>query len=216
MTGNFDNERHFMVEYQIAARGIHDPRLLAAFEKVPRHRFVDSKSSLDAYDDRPLLIGFGQTISQPYIVALMLSLLELKGGERVLEVGTGSGYQAALLAELAGEVHTIEYVPDLARSAGVLLKELDYRNIWVNTGDGSVGWPTAAPYAGIIVSAAAPKVPPPLVHQLADGGCLVLPVGDDRQQQLEVVTKHAGELTHEVGVGVAFVPLLGEYGWKGR
>ena len=212
---SFASERHLMVEQQIAERGLNDPRLLAAFEKVPRHHFVTSESSIDAYEDHPLYIGFGQTISQPYIVALMISLLELNGTERVLEVGTGSGYQAALLAEMAHEVHSIEYVPELAASAEVRIRELGYANVFIHIGDGSLGWPPAAPYDGILVAAAAPKVPKPLVEQLSDGARLVLPIGDRRLQQLEVLTRRGGELTRNDVIGVAFVPLHGKYGWKG-
>ncbi len=212
----FTAERHRMVAEQIAGRGLRDPRLLAAFETVPRHLFVSRESWLEAYDDQPLPIGFDQTISQPYIVALMTSFLELHGHERLLEVGTGSGYQAAILGELAGDVHTIEIVEQLSRRAGSLLDELGYSNVHVHTADGSLGWQSAAPFDGILVTAAAPKVPEPLLDQLSDGAHLVLPLGNERGQMLEVITRTGTELVHRVVASVAFVPLVGEYGWKRR
>ncbi len=202
---------------QISARGLDDPRLLAAFESVPRHLFVPEKWRSAAYQDHPLPIGFGQTISQPYIVALMTSLLHLMGEERVLEVGTGSGYQAAILGGMAGEVHTIEFVPELAARAEELLRGLGVGNVIVHSGDGSLGWPGSAPYAGIVVTAAAPKVPGPLLEQLAKDGRLVIPVSRRwRDQFLKVITRRDQELTEQVITGVAFVPLRGKYGVRGR
>jgi len=210
----FSLERHRMVEEQIAQRGLHDPKLLSDFEEVPRHLFVPKNFQYAAYDDTPLPIGFGQTISQPYIVALMTSLLQLTGDERVLEVGTGSGYQAAILSRLAAQVHTIEFLPDLAIRAKILLKELEYSNIHVHIGDGSLGWPEAAPYPAIIVTASSPKVPDPLREQLSDGGRLVLPVENHLAELLKVLTRRGDEFVEEVITSVAFVPLRGTYGWK--
>ena len=203
-----------MVEEQIAQRGLRDPRILTAFEEVPRHLFVPVKARSMAYEDIPLAIGRGQTISQPYIVALMTSLLDLTGPERVLEVGTGSGYQAAILSRLAAEVHTIEILPELAASAENLLNKLKYTNVHVHVGDGSLGWPAAAPYRAIIVAASSPGVPDPLCDQLSDKGRLVLPVEANRVQLLKVFTRRGEKFVEEVITAVAFVPLLGKYGWK--
>jgi protein-L-isoaspartate(D-aspartate) O-methyltransferase len=210
----FSLERHRMVDEQIAQRGLRDPNLLSAFEEVSRHLFVPENSWYAAYDDTPLPIGFGQTISQPYIVALMTSLLELTGDERVLEVGTGSGYQAAILSRLAAKVHTIEFLPDLAIRAETLLRELEYSNVYIHVGDGSLGWPEAAPYPAIVVTASSPKVPDPLCEQLSEGGRLVLPVESHRVQLLKVLTRRGDEFIEEVITSVAFVPLRGKYGWK--
>ena len=210
----YPNERKRMVTDQIAARGIREQRLLTVMEHVPRHRFVPPDDLAYAYADGPLPIGQGQTISQPYIVALMTELLKLKAGARVLEVGTGSGYQAAVLAELAEEVHTVEVIPELMQRAKETLDQLGYHNIHVHLGDGSLGWLEAAPYDGILVAASAPDVPPPLLAQLAEGGRLVAPVGSRGFQQLEVWERKAGKLLCEKSIGVAFVPLRGEYGWK--
>lgn len=207
-------ERHQMVERQIIRRGLREPRLLTAFEKVPRHLFVPNELRYAAYDDCALPIGFGQTISQPYIVALMTSLVELGGSERVLEVGTGSGYQAAILSQLAREVYTIEFIPELANRAQKTLAELGYVNVRVCIGDGSLGWREFAPYAGIIVAASAPEAPNPLLEQLTDGGYLVLPVGAQGFQLLEVWKCRGNEYDRRVVTGVAFVPLRGKYGWK--
>lgn len=209
---SFSAVRHRMVRDQIAARGIVDERLLAAFRRVPRHLFVDAGLWGDAYEDHPLPIGEGQTISQPYIVALMTSLLELAGDERVLEVGTGCGYQAAILAELTREVHTIEYLPGLASQAEATLTRLGYGAVHVHTGDGSLGWPSAAPFDAVLVAAAAPQVPPPLLVQLADGGRLVLPVGGRGLQHLEVWEKSGQTLHRQVIIPVVFVPLRGAFG----
>lgn len=212
----FSLERHQMVERQIERRGLREPRLLTAFEKVPRHLFVPKELRYASYDDCALPIGFGQTISQPYIVALMTGLLELDGSERILEVGTGSGYQAAILSQLAREIYTIEFIPELATRAEKTLVELGCVNVHVRVGDGSLGWSEFAPYAGIIVTASAPDVPKPLLEQLADGGRLVLPVGSQSFQLLEVWKRRGDDYDRQVASGVAFVPLRGEYGWKGN
>jgi len=188
--------------------------LLAVFGAVPRHRFVPADELAWAYADGPLPIGHGQTISQPYIVALMTDLLQVKSSHHVLEVGTGSGYQAAILGKLAREVETMEVVPDLAASAASTLADLGYSNIHVHCGDGTLGWPQAGPYDGILVAAAAPSAPKPLLDQLKDGGRLVIPVGDRGYQQLEVWQRTGEEFERQVNLAVAFVPLRGKYGWK--
>ncbi len=205
-------ERHRMVEEQIVQRGLKEPRLLAAMEAVPRHLFVPEEFRHVAYGDHPLPIGFEQTISQPYIVALMISLLNLRGSERVLEVGTGSGYQAALLAHLAAEVHTVEIIPELAERSRPILAA--YSNVHCHVGNGSLGWPEAAPYDGIIVAAAAPRLPRPLLEQLKDGGRLVFPLGRLGFQMLKLVIRRGGVFEKRTITGVAFVPLRGRYGWR--
>ena len=212
----YESDRSEMVDRQIAGRGLRDPRLLAAFEAAPRHLFVPKEYLHHAYADGPLPIGFDQTISQPYIVAFMTHLLELTGRERVLEVGTGSGYQAAILSRLAAEVHTVEILPELFASAEKTLGELGCANVHCHLADGSLGWPDAAPYDGILVTAAAPSVPQTLLGQLAEGGRLVLPVGDRGYQELEIWRKVDGEFKCKSSLGVAFVPLRGEHGWKKR
>jgi protein-L-isoaspartate(D-aspartate) O-methyltransferase len=206
--------RKRMVEKQIVARGVQDARLLAVMRSVPRHRFVPAEGLAWAYSDAPLSIGHGQTISQPYIVALMTELLHLDGNERVLEIGTGSGYQTSVLGSLAAEVHSIEVIPELALKAGDILTDLGYTNIRIHLGDGSGGWPEAAPYAGILVTAAAPYAPQPLLNQLAESGRLVIPVGSLGFQQLEVWTRTGHEFNRQVNLAVSFVPLRGDYGWK--
>lgn len=209
----YERERSQMVNQQILRRGLKDPRLLAALESVPRHLFVPEDYRYAAYDDSPLPIGYSQTISQPYIVALMTALLGLDGDERVLEIGTGSGYQAAILAMITAEVHTVEYVPELATKADKLLKELSLENVHVHIGDGSLGWPEAAPYGGILVAAAAPNAPRALLQQLEDGCRLVLPVGGRGMQNLEVWERQGDEFRSKIETAVAFVPLRGEQGW---
>jgi len=211
MKDQFEIDRHNMVEKQIVGRGLRDPRLLAAFESVPRHLFVREEDRYCAYMDAPLPIGFEQTISQPYIVALMTNLLQLAGNECVLEVGTGSGYQAAILGHMAQEVHTIEFLPDLAVRAKRLLS--DYPNVFCHLGDGSLGWKEAAPYDAIVVTAAAPKTPQTLLDQLKDGGRLVIPVGKRGYQILEVWTRQGDQFDCDEMIEVAFVPLRGKYGW---
>ena len=212
----FESDRKQMVAEQIRGRGLRDPRLLAAFETVSRHLFVPEEYRHLAYADGPLPIGHGQTISQPYIVALMTHLLELTGTERVLEVGTGSGYQAAILSRLAGEVHTVEIVPELAKQAEKNLRESGCANVHVHLADGSLGWPDAAPYDAILVAAAAPSAPQPLLDQLADGRRMVIPVGGQGYQELEVWKREGENFKQRKVVAVAFVPLRGEHGWKTR
>jgi protein-L-isoaspartate(D-aspartate) O-methyltransferase len=209
----YERQRSRMVNKQILRRGLKDPRLLAAFESIPRHLFVPEDYRYAAYDDGPLPIGHSQTISQPYIVALMTALLELEGDERVLEIGTGSGYQAAILARMAAEVHTVEYVPELAAQADNLLKQLGLDNVHLHVGDGSLGWPENAPYAGILVAAAAPEAPRALLQQLEDGGRLVLPVGGRGTQNLVVWERKGDDFHSQIETAVAFVPLRGEQGW---
>ena len=199
-----------MVDTQIAARGVRDPRVLAAMRKVPRHLFVEPTARAEAYEDHPVPIGNNQTISQPYIVALMTELLELPPHARVLEIGTGSGYQSAVLGEIADEVYSIEILPDLARSAADKLKQLGYKNVEVRAGDGYRGWPEHAPFDGIIVTAAPEKIPQPLVDQLAVGGRMVIPVGGFFQE-LKVFTKDKdGRVTEKDMIPVRFVPMTGE------
>lgn len=205
-----------MVEAQIRRRGVRDERVLQAFEQVPRHLFVPMQARHMAYEDMPLPIGHDQTISQPYIVALMTSLLELRGDERVLDIGTGSGYQAAILSMLAAEVHSVEVIPELADGAASLLHELGCSNVQVHLGDGTLGWPPQAPYPAILGAAAAPRVPPPLLEQLSEGGRLVLPVAEDSGQLLKVIVRHASDYDERVVTAVAFVPMRGKYGWDKR
>jgi protein-L-isoaspartate(D-aspartate) O-methyltransferase len=206
-------QRRAMVEEQIRKRGISSPRLLEALARVPRHLFVPEELALHAYEDRALGIGEQQTISQPYMVAAMTEYLELQGTERVLEVGAGSGYQAAVLAELASEVITVEKNVSLAESARARLASLGYLNIRVEIGDGTMGWAAAAPFEGILVAAAAPAVPPPLTAQLAEGGRLIIPVGESDKQMLMRIRKRDGEIMQEKLFACQFVPLLGRYGW---
>ena len=202
--------RNRMVETQVVARGVRDPRVLAAMREVPRHLFVAEAQRADAYEDRPLPIAGNQTISQPYIVALMTELLELKPGARVLEIGTGSGYQSAVLGRCAREVYSIEILPELAASAAAKLKELKADNVTVKAGDGYRGWPEHAPFDGIIVTAAPERIPEPLLAQLALGGRMVIPVGGFFQD-LKVFTKGAdGKVTEKDIIPVRFVPMTGE------
>jgi protein-L-isoaspartate(D-aspartate) O-methyltransferase len=201
-------ERESMVADQIAARGVKDELTLAAMRKVERHRFVPESFRSQAYEDHPLPIGHGQTISQPYIVAFMTEALGLDGGETVLEVGTGSGYQAAVLAEIAAHVYSIEIVKPLAEEAAARLAALGYENVEVRAGDGYAGWPEAAPFDAIVVTAAAPRIPEPLERQLKDGGRLVLPLGDD-WQELVVVTRRGERFEERRVLPVRFVPMTG-------
>jgi protein-L-isoaspartate(D-aspartate) O-methyltransferase len=208
-------DRQRMIREQLESRDIHDQRVLEAMRQVPRHRFVPPEHRHLAYADGPLPIGSEQTISQPYIVALMTQLLGLQGEEKVLEIGTGSGYQAAVLAHLAAEVHTIELHDSLAKQAESTLKSLGLNNVHVHVGDGSKGWPEAAPYQGIIVTAGAPDVPRPLLTQLDEGGRLVVPVGSRGGQFLERWIRQDSEYRREQIAPVAFVPLFGKHGWEG-
>jgi protein-L-isoaspartate(D-aspartate) O-methyltransferase len=202
-----------MVEAQLKARGITDERLVAAFRKVPRHLFVPLELQHESYADHPLPIGAGQTISQPYIVALMTSRLRLQGHERVLEIGSGSGYQAAILAELALEVFSVERLPELLISVEERLGKLGYLNVHLTPGNGSLGWPEHAPYDAILVTAAAPDIPEPLLDQLADRGRMVLPIGPQEAQMLVEVEKRHGTIHRKEIASCLFVPLLGQYGW---
>jgi protein-L-isoaspartate(D-aspartate) O-methyltransferase len=203
----FRDRRLAMVEEQIRGRDVKDPRVLDAMRSVPRHRFVPDHLDALAYDDRPLPIGHDQTISQPYIVAYMTELLKVSPGDRVLEIGTGSGYQAAVLAKLAKEVYTIEIVPELARAAADTLKALGYTNVHVREGDGYVGWPEEAPFARIMVTAAPERIPQPLIDQLAPGGVLVIPVGERNDTQwMTIVEKTATGVVQRKTIPVAFVP----------
>jgi protein-L-isoaspartate(D-aspartate) O-methyltransferase len=199
-----------MVEFQLEARGIGDERVLAAMGKVPRHEFVPAAYRAKAYSDQALPIGRGQTISQPYVVALMTQVLELRGDERVLEVGTGSGYQAAVLARLARSVYSIEIDRELAAEAARRLERLGYDNVHVRAGDGFFGWPEAAPFDAILITAATPRLPDRLVDQLAEGGRLVAPVGAGGEQELTLAIKRDGTLHRRSLGGVLFVPMTGE------
>ena len=206
--------RERMVKNQLVARGIRDPRVLEAMRRVPRHLFVDEALVDQAYQDYPLPIGYGQTISQPYIVALMSEALELEGDEKVLEVGTGSGYQAAILGELAHKVYSVERIPQLLARARKILDSLGYNNIFLKLDDGTWGWQEFAPYDAIIVTAASPQVPEPLLKQLADPGVMVIPVGDEFSQNLVRIRKVNGQYIREDLGGVRFVKLVGDHGWR--
>jgi protein-L-isoaspartate(D-aspartate) O-methyltransferase len=218
MTGNsqqpFAAERLSMVEGQLRRRGIRDPQVLAAMGKVPRHEFVGSQHWPDAYADHPVPIGEQQTTSQPYIIAAMLQTAEIKPQDRVLEIGAGSGYQTAVLAEMAAQVFAVERYPTLAANARSVLERLGYTNVMVVTEDGSLGLPAHAPFDAIIVAAAAPRVPPALLEQLAPGGRLVVPVGESQQQILQLARKHQdGSVTVSSLEGCRFVPLIGRQGF---
>ena len=214
MTDRFAVERRQMVAEQLRARGIKDEHVLAAMERVPRHLFVEKDNQGEAYADHPLPIAEGQTVSQPLIVGVMLEALGLTRNEKVLEVGTGSGYQTALLAELAREVYSIERSEVLARTAEERLLDLGYTGVTVLVGDGSLGLPERAPFEGIIVSAAAPDIPKALLEQLLEGGRLVIPVGPAHSQQLQVVRKAEGQAMITSLEGCRFVPLIGEQGYE--
>ena len=210
----FRRARLEMVERQIKNRGINDERVLAAFREIPRHVFIETPHQGEAYEDHPLPIGYGQTISQPYIVALMTERLTLKGDEKVLEIGTGSGYQAAILARLAHEVHSVERIPKLAQQAKENLRMSGINNVAVHVGDGTLGWPQKAPYNAIMITAGTPVMPAGLVGQLSEGGRLIAPVGSRWRQMLELWIMHAGKIEKEEVLPVVFVPLIGEQGWK--
>ena len=211
---DFTKERLAMVEEQLRRRGIRDESVLSAMARVPRHLFVPSGSQSEAYEDRPLLIGDGQTISQPYMVAVMTQSLDLEGKEKILEIGTGSGYQTAILAELARIVFTIERLSSLSQKSEIRLQNLGYENIYCRTGDGSKGWPEKAPFDGIIVTAGGPEIPQALKSQLSEGGRLVIPVGSRYSQTLLKVTKMGDRFEEEEITGCVFVPLVGESAWK--
>lgn len=210
----FEFARREMVRKQIGGRGIRAPHVLDTMASVPRHLFLPPQHAHEAYSDSPLPIGEGQTISQPFMAAAMAEELALEGSERVLEVGAGSGYQSALLSCLAREVIGVELQPALAAAARERLARLGYANVRIEGGDGSLGWPAAAPYDAILVAAAAPAVPPPLVEQLAEGGRLVIPVGSAQHQELLRIVKRNGGVTQESRYDCRFVPLLGRYGWR--
>lgn len=211
---DFNKMRHAMVEEQLIRRGISDEKVLAAFRKVPREKFVPMDYQQNAYDDYPIPIGENQTISQPYMVALMTQCLEFRGGEKVLEIGTGSGYQMAILAEIAGKVYSVERLEGLAKRSQGTLSALGYKNCKIKTGDGTLGWEENAPYDGIIVTAGAPAVPQSLVRQLKDGGRLVVPVGGGVGQVLTVIEKKGKAVTSREVCGCVFVPLIGKEGWQ--
>jgi protein-L-isoaspartate(D-aspartate) O-methyltransferase len=209
-----ENERKAMVERQITARGINDHRILKAMQEIPRHLFIPPPYDRAAYEDNPVPIGNGQTISQPYIVAVMTELLHPKETDNILEIGAGSGYQAAVLSRLVQRLTTIERIKTIAEMARRNLKSLGIDNVLVIEGDGTVGYPDNAPYNGIIITAATPDVPLPLIEQLADGGTLVAPVGDRDLQDLITIHKHAQSVTRTSHGGVRFVPLIGKHGWE--
>mgnify|MGYP001493830757 CR=1 FL=1 len=208
------DERKAMVERQIAARGIHDPRVLSAMREIPRHIFIPPPYDRAAYEDNPLPIGNGQTISQPYIVALMTELLHPKTTDNMLEIGAGSGYQAAVLSRLIWHLTTIERITTVANLARTNLKSIGIDNVIVIEGDGSQGYMGNAPYDGIIITAATPDVPQPLIEQLADGGVLVAPVGGRDVQNLITLHKKGRSIIRESHGGVRFVPLIGQHGWE--
>ena len=203
-----------MVKKQLIPRGIKDKRVLAAFLQVPRERFIPEKVREDAYGDFPLSIGEGQTISQPYIAALMTQCLKLKGEEKVLEIGTGSGYQTAILALLSKEVYSVERIRTFVQKAKEILKKLNYNNVKIIVGNGTLGWEEFSPYDRIIVTAGAKDTPTPLIHQLKEGGIMVIPVGDAYSQELKVIKKKKKEINIQTVERCIFVPLIGKYGWR--
>ncbi len=210
---SYSQFRAEMVDRQIATRGVVDPRVLEALRRVPRHEFLSRHYWTSAYDDRALPIGYEQTISQPLVVGWMTQALHLKASDRVLEIGTGSGYQAAILAELAYEVVSVERIELLAMAARNALGRLGYANVTIVVGDGSLGYSEAAPFQAILVAAASPSVPPPLLRQLDDGGRLIAPCGARDSQRLTLVTRRGGVYTYTKSDAVSFVPLVGEFGW---
>ena len=210
----FAAERRSMVESQLRARGIRDERVLAAMSRVPRHEFVSADYRDQVYEDHPIPIGEGQTISQPYIVAIMLQALALDPSDVVLEVGTGSGYLTALLAELTRQVSSVERHASLARTAHATLARLGYTNVEVIVGDGGNGFPDQAPFDAIVVSAAAPQIPPPLFEQLREGGRMIVPVGPAHAQELQLARKHDGQPVVSTLEGCRFVPLIGSEGYR--
>lgn len=213
MTIDYRQARREMVDRQLAARGIRDRNVLAAMETIPRHLFVSEQLRDEAYTDRPLPIDLHQTISQPYMVALMTEALELNNNDRVLEIGTGSGYQAAILAEICREVYTVEKYPELLDKAEAVFRQLGYHNIQAKVADGTFGWPEHQPYDAIVVTAGSPQVPQPLLDQLDDGGRLLIPVGGDLIQELMKITRKGERFSEERLGGCQFVPLRGQHGW---
>ena len=209
----FDINRERMIEEQLVARGITDQRVLEAMRTVPRHLFVEDAIRAQAYGDFPLPIGSGQTISQPYVVALMTLALRLTGSEKVLEIGTGSGYHAAVLSRLCQRVYTVERIDGLVSRARKVFDRLRYHNIVSRIDDGTVGWPSEAPFDAIVVTAGGPRVPEPLIAQLADPGRLIMPVGGQDVQELQLVEKHEGSVRVTTIEQVRFVDLIGAYGW---
>jgi protein-L-isoaspartate(D-aspartate) O-methyltransferase len=207
---DFVSERQRMVQEQLMPRGIHEERVLAAIAKVPREEFVPQEARAASYTDQPLPIGYGQTISQPFVVAFMTEQLQLKRDDRVLEIGTGSGYQAAILAELTAEVYTIEIIEPLAKNAEATLVRLGYKNVQVKAGDGYKGWPEHAPFDAVIVTCAPSHVPPPLVDQMKEGGRMIIPVGGLGEQELYLLEKKNGQLEQRAVLPVRFVPMAGE------
>ena len=216
MQDDYIQSRKNMLQRQIESRGITNSLVLRAMQTIPREKFVPENFQPYAYEDRPLSIGYGQTISQPYIVAYMTQALRLSGEEKVLEIGTGLGYQAAILSQIASEVYTVEYVSELAEQASTCLDKLNLNNVYVAVGDGTEGWPEHAPYKGIIVTASGPDVPQTLKDQLAVGGRLVMPVGNFRfgQYILRLTKGYYGDFQEERLLDVAFVPLRGKFGWN--
>lgn len=209
----FEEQRRLMIQEQLEKRGIADPRVLEAFRRIPRHLFVPEEFLDEAYEDHPIQIGGGQTISQPYMVALMVQLLKLQGHERVLEIGTGSGYQLAILAQLALDVYSVERLPELGAVALRRLEQLGFLNVHMSSGNGTLGWPEHAPYDAIVVAAGAPNIPQALVDQLIPGGRLVIPVGSQQQQTLLLVEQRPDRLHMTEITQCVFVPLIGEHGW---
>ena len=214
LASGFERERERMVEDQLVRRGITDARVLQAMRTVPRHRFVEEALRERAYGDHALPIGEQQTISQPYIVALMTSLLSLTGGEKVLEVGTGSGYQTGVLSELARRVCSIERLAPLATRARTLLESLGVTNVWIRVGNGTLGWPDEAPFDRILIAAGGPGVPPPLFDQLVEGGRMVLPIGNAGGQTLTLIERVGGQMRTRTFGDCMFVPLVGKYAWE--
>src|SRR5215467_7816417 len=210
------SQRAEMIEKQLRRRGIDDRAVLAAMLAVPRHEFVAAELRSRAYEDCALPIASGQTISQPYIVAAMTSALRLQPTDRALEIGTGTGYQAAVLSVLAKEIFSIEHLPELASAASQKLASLGYDRVHVHCGDGTLGLPECAPFDAILVAAAAPRAPQPLLAQLAEGGRMIVPVGDEDHQELRLIEKHAGAFTTRILEGCRFVPLVGHHGWQNR
>lgn len=215
MNPSFEEMRGAMVDIQLVARGISDKRVLEAFRKVPRHEFVPEEERQDSYSDYPLPVGYGQTISQPYMVALMTQCLDLKPDYKVLEVGTGSGYQTAILAELAREVYSIERIEGLSQKAARTLERLGYRNCFIKAGDGTLGWGENAPYDSIMVTAGAPDITASLIDQLKDKGILVIPVGGSLSQVLKIAVKDGNSIRESEICACVYVPLIGKEGWAG-